>query len=124
MKSADRVAFAGRVEDAELPDLYAACDAWVTSSRHEGFCVPIVEAMAAGKPVIVPDVAAMAETAGGAGMVYRSGDLDDLAAKIRGLAGDKNVYADLSDQAHAMAGRFEMPGVMERYMDMLLKRGR
>ena len=124
LEACERVAFAGRVDDAELPDLYAACDAWVTSSRHEGFCVPIVEAMAAGKPVIVPDVAAMPETAGEAGMVYRSGDLDDLVSKIRVLASDKYLYADLSDKAHAMAGRFEKSEVMDRYIELLITRGR
>jgi glycosyltransferase involved in cell wall biosynthesis len=119
----DRVSFTGRAEDAELPDLYAACDAWVTASRHEGFCVPIVEAMAAGRPVIVPDLAAMPETAGGAGLVYRSGDLADLAAKIRALAADKNVYTKLSNEANIRAGQFNINEVMDRYMDVLLTQG-
>lgn len=52
--------------DAELADYYVACDAWTTASEHEGFCVPIMETMAAGKPVIVPRAGAMPETAGDA----------------------------------------------------------
>jgi len=38
--------------DEDLPGLYAACDAWIFSSRHEGFGLPILEAMACRTPVI------------------------------------------------------------------------
>ncbi len=92
----ERVWFAGRVSDKELPDHYAACDVWVTASRHEGFCVPVVEAMAAGKPVIVPDVTAMPETAGDAGRTYPSGDVKALAEAISSMAADARSYKELS----------------------------
>jgi glycosyltransferase involved in cell wall biosynthesis len=114
-----RVWFAGRVADGELPDYYAACDAWATASRHEGFCVPVVEAMAAGKPSIVPDVAAVPETAGDAGLIYPAGDVASLAEKIRTLSADKELYAKLSSIAKARAPSFEMSGVMEWYVEMV-----
>jgi glycosyltransferase involved in cell wall biosynthesis len=118
----DRVIFAGRVDDEELPDYYAACDVWATASRHEGFCVPVVEAMAAGKPVIVPDLAAMPETAGEAGVAYVSGDVEGLASKVKAMIGDKKMYGRLSAGAYKMAGCFDMPAVMERYVNLLLMR--
>ncbi len=114
------VTFAGRLGDDELPDYYAACDAWVTASRHEGFCVPIVEAMAAGKPVIVPDVAAMPETAGNAGLVYRLDDVNGLTENVRMLIKDKIAYERLSNNAALRAKSFEMHCVMGRYVDMLM----
>jgi glycosyltransferase involved in cell wall biosynthesis len=115
----DRVKIAGMVPDEELPDYYAACDAWATASRHEGFCVPIIEAMAAGKPSIVPELAAMPETAGDAGLTYRSGDVEGLAEKIRALSMDKELYAKLSANAKARAQSFEMAAVMQRYVRMV-----
>jgi glycosyltransferase involved in cell wall biosynthesis len=43
------------LSDADMPRLYAACDALVQPYRGEGFCLPIAEAMACGLPAIVPD---------------------------------------------------------------------
>ena len=115
----DRVKFAGFVPDAELPDYYAACDAFATASRHEGFCVPIVEAMAAGKPSIVPALAAMPETAGDAGLTYPSSDVDGLVKKVRELQENKVLYERLAANARARAPVFRMPAVMERYVRLV-----
>lgn len=116
----DRVTFAGRVPDEELPDFYAACDVWVTASRHEGFCVPIVEAMAAGKPVVVPDVAAMPETADGGGLTYPAGDVESLKSRLYDLLQDKTLYKGLSARAKARASAFDMPSVMQQHVDFIL----
>lgn len=113
------VKFAGRVPDAELPDYYAACDAWATASEHEGFCVPIVEAMAAGRPVVVPDVTAMPETAGDAGLVFRPGDIDGLGRCIRAISSDRALYERLAGSARSRAGAFDVYKAMEAYTAML-----
>ncbi len=63
------VEFAGSVDEATLIDWYGRADAFVCLSEHEGFCVPVIEAMAAGVPVIAYDAAAVPETMGGAGIV-------------------------------------------------------
>jgi glycosyltransferase involved in cell wall biosynthesis len=111
-----RAWLAGRVPDAELPGYYAACDVWATASRHEGFCVPVIEAMAAGKPAVVPDAGAMPETAGPAGLVYRSGDVADLAEKLSLLARDKALYASLCDRAGNRISDFNMAAVLDEYV--------
>lgn len=111
-----RVRFAGRVPDEELPDYYAACDVWATASRHEGFCVPIVEAMACGKPVVVPDLAAMPGTAGDGGLTYESGNTEELAQKLAKLKNDRGTYEVLSHRAGARGRGFEMREVMNKYV--------
>jgi glycosyltransferase involved in cell wall biosynthesis len=121
LNAGGRVWLAGKVPDTELPDYYSACDAWATASRHEGFCVPIVEAMAAGKPVIIPDVAAMPETAGEAGLKYSPGDLEGVADAIRRLKDDKKLYGELSKNALARSRQFDMAAVLERYAGMLAR---
>jgi glycosyltransferase involved in cell wall biosynthesis len=120
----DTVRFAGRVPDNKLPDYYAACDAWVTASDHEGFCVPIVEAMAAGKPVIVPDLAAMPETAGSAGLAYAPGDATALASAIKTLASDRESYRRMAAKAVGMASRFDIDTAMDGYIDLLCGAGK
>ncbi len=117
----DRVKFGGVVPDEELPDYYAACDAWATASRHEGFCVPIIEAMAAGKPVIVPDVAASPETADGGGLVYNSKDPGGLTGQIARLMADRRLYGSVSGAARERALQFEMQGVLERYVAAIVR---
>jgi glycosyltransferase involved in cell wall biosynthesis len=116
-----RVIFAGRVDDKELPDYYAACDVWATASRHEGFCVPIVEAIAAGKPVIVPDLAAMPETAGDAGLIFPRGDAAKLAVKIDMVRLDRDLYAAFCAHARSRASSYDISRVMDSYVDMIMQ---
>jgi glycosyltransferase involved in cell wall biosynthesis len=119
-----KIVFAGRVPDGELPDYYAACDAWVTASEHEGFCVPIVEAMAAGKPAKVPRAGAMPETTGNAGLVYEPGDVGELVAQINCMREDKKYYETLAGYARAGAKYFDLGRVMPEYVDLICGNGR
>ena len=61
------VIFTGAVPDEELPKYFNSADVYVTSSTHEGFCIPAVEAMACGKPVIGSACAALPEIIGDGG---------------------------------------------------------
>lgn len=52
------------VEENDLPRLYTGAVALVTASQYEGFCLPLVEALACGCPVIAPEISAMPGTVG------------------------------------------------------------
>ncbi len=58
------VYFLGKVSQLELSELYDCASVMVTLSEHEGYCVPLVEAMLTGTPVLALDAAAMGETLG------------------------------------------------------------
>lgn len=73
----DKVIFTGKVSDNDLPKYYASSDAFVTASLHEGFCVPIIESFASGKPAVVPDRAAMPEVVADGGLIY-DGSMEDF----------------------------------------------
>jgi L-malate glycosyltransferase len=68
---AGRVRFLGSVEDDELARRYAEADAFVCLSDHEGFCVPLIEAMAVGLPIVAYASSAVPETLGGAGLLLQ-----------------------------------------------------
>ena len=85
----ERFLFTGQVPDAELAAYYRMASAYVSLSEHEGFCAPLVEAMAAGVPVLAFGAAAVPETLGGAGLCFTPKDLEH-AAELLGLL----VYDD------------------------------
>ena len=104
----DRFIFTGAVPDDELAVYYAHAAVYVSLSEHEGFCVPLVEAMAAGVPVLAYAAAAVPDTLAGAGVQFAPKDLeqaaellgalafdDDLRARV--LAGQRRRLADFSD---------------------------
>jgi len=79
----DRFWFTGPVPDVELAAYYRHAHAYVSLSEHEGFCVPLVEAMAMDVPVLAYDAAAVSETLGGAGLCFAPKDLE-FAAELLG----------------------------------------
>jgi glycosyltransferase involved in cell wall biosynthesis len=79
----DRFWFTGPVPDDDLAAFYRWADAYVSLSEHEGFCVPLVEAMAADVPVVAYAAGAVPETLGGAGLLFEPKDLE-LAAELLG----------------------------------------
>ncbi|MFH1027875.1 MAG: glycosyltransferase family 1 protein [Pseudomonadota bacterium] len=71
------------VPDTDLPALYNGAMALVLPSLHEGFGVPIIEAMACGTPVITSNCSAMPEIAGGAALLVDPYSVESIAAAIQ-----------------------------------------
>lgn len=85
----DRFIFAGHVPEPDLATYYRTASAYVSLSEHEGFCAPLVEAMAMDVPILAYAAAAVPETLGGAGVQFTPKDLEH-AAELLGLL----VYDD------------------------------
>jgi glycosyltransferase involved in cell wall biosynthesis len=84
----ERFVFTGPVLDDELAAYYRHAHAYVSLSEHEGFCVPLVEAMAMDVPVLAYAAAAVPETLGGAGVSFAPKDLEQAAELLGGLVYD------------------------------------
>jgi len=82
------VVFCGRVDDDELRSAYGLADALVSLSEHEGYGVPLVEAMLAGVPVVAFDAGATAETMDGAGVLLGDKRPELVAGVIESLVRD------------------------------------
>lgn len=87
LKISDRVIFTGFVDEADTPALLAQAEAFIMPSFYEGFGIPVLEAMAAGIPVVVSRVASLPEVAGEAGIYIDPGSVDSLAAGIKTALG-------------------------------------
>jgi glycosyltransferase involved in cell wall biosynthesis len=91
----DRFIFTGPISDEELAVYYRKAAVYISLSEHEGFCVPLIEAMAADVPVLAYAAAAVPDTLGGAGVQFAPKDLE-LAAELLGtLAFDDDVRANV-----------------------------
>lgn len=82
----ERFLFTGPVPDSELAAYYRASSVYISLSEHEGFCVPLVEAMAMDVPVLAYSAAAVPDTLGGAGVQFAPKDLEYVAELLGMLA--------------------------------------
>jgi glycosyltransferase involved in cell wall biosynthesis len=108
-----RVIFAGDVSDEDLPKYYAVSSAFVTASLHEGFCVPIAESFASGRPVIVPDRTAMPEVAGDGGLLY-DGSVEGFVKCVEIMRNHESL-AHLSLRAREIAKKFDIKKIASEY---------
>jgi glycosyltransferase involved in cell wall biosynthesis len=94
-----------RPDQADIPGIYAGCDAWLWPSRSEGFGLPILEAMACRTPVIAaPAGAAPDLLAGGGGILLPAAAPEPMAEAIeRVCALSDPAWRALSEQARAVA---------------------
>ncbi len=102
----DRIHFLGFVEQDDLPPLVAGARALVLPSRYEGFGMPVLEAMAAGTPVLVSNRGALPEVAGDAARLFDPDDVAGLAAELERLDGDDGLCEDMARRGRRRAAPF------------------
>lgn len=110
----------------ELARLLAAADVYVFTSRHEGFPVAPVEAMACGLPVIASDVSGIRDVLvdgeGSGGVVVQSQDPERVAGAISRLLGDEVLRRTLGEAARRRAEAFGLQPIGDRLRTFLFGR--
>jgi glycosyltransferase involved in cell wall biosynthesis len=91
------VVFEHGVSPSRLKAFYYCADVFLCMSEHEGFCVPLVEAMAMRVPVVALDQTAIPETLGGAGIRHPQFDASVFAASLEKLRRNPQLRLELSD---------------------------
>lgn len=103
---ADRVRFAGFVAPHELPLWYNAATVLVYPSVHEGFGLPLIEAMACGTPVIAADSSALPEVVGDAGLIVGTKDVGGYAHSLVGMARSTELRQELAERGLKRAAAY------------------
>ncbi|RSM54525.1 glycosyl transferase [Amycolatopsis sp. WAC 01376] len=96
----------GKVSDAELAFALRGASVLAMPSRAEGFGLPLIEAMAAGVPVVYSDVPALVEVAGGAGVTVPVGEAQALADALRDVLDHPERAAALRDSGLSRSSEF------------------
>lgn len=126
----ERVLFAGRVSDADLPAFYQACDVFVLPSiaRTEAFGVVQIEAMAAGRPVVstnLPTGVPWVNQDGISGLVVTPGDRTALGDALRRLLDDGALRRRLGEgarrRAQTMFSRERMVATFKSLIDTVVQ---
>ncbi|HHT8991618.1 TPA: glycosyltransferase family 4 protein [Burkholderia cenocepacia] len=117
-----RVDFTGMVDDADLLSSYDRASLLLSMSRHEGFCIPALEAMYRGIPAVVRAGHAAAEVVGDAGLVIgESETVDQIAGRIVTLRADTVSWGALTNRARARAGEL-LELTASRHWERVLER--
>lgn len=96
----------GWVDASQLEGLYAIATCLVCASLHEGFGLPVLEAMARRVPVACSDRGALAEVAGGAALMFDPSSEEQISSAIERLVGDPDERARLTTAGLERAARF------------------
>ena len=115
----ERFIFTGPVSDEELAVYYQRAAVYISLSEHEGFCAPLVEAMAADVPVLAYSAAAVPETLGGAGVEFAPKDLEYAAELAALLAFDDEVRTSIVAGQRRRLAAFGEGRVIERLTAVL-----
>ena len=113
------VVFTGQVAQADLIAAYASSQAFLCLSEHEGFCVPLLEAMRFGVPVLAYDAAAVRETLDGGGVLLEDKDPRIVAETLARVLSDGAFRsAILATQSRTLeaAKRIDFDGLLEGHI--------
>lgn len=94
----DDILFLGFVSESQLKYLYQRADSFVIMSEHEGFCLPVVEAMYFGLPVFSRAGGALPETMGGTGIIYYDSTAEAIASDICWVSDNPEIKASIVHQ--------------------------
>jgi glycosyltransferase involved in cell wall biosynthesis len=103
----DVVDFVGKVDDRRLRAYFRGCDVYLCLSEHEGFAVPLIEAMQSDLPVVAYGIAAIPETVGEGGLVLQDKEPATVAALLKVLAEEPALRRRLVSAGRRNVQRFE-----------------
>jgi glycosyltransferase involved in cell wall biosynthesis len=117
------VVLAGKVSDAELSALYRCADVFVCASQHEGFGMPLIEAMLFDVPVVALATSSVPDTMGEGGLLLESADAREMASVIHLLNTHPGLRQRVRQGQRRCIERFEPRHLQQQLQDYLVSLG-
>jgi glycosyltransferase involved in cell wall biosynthesis len=117
----DRIQVTGYISPAELAKCYARASIFAFPSRDEGFGMPVLEAMAAGIPVVTSDRSALPEVAGDAAVLVDPDSTEALRTALRDLTNNVELRAELAQRGIERARMFTWDKAVRETWDVYRK---
>lgn len=113
------VSFVRYASPAGLAACYEAADLFATTSRHEGYCLPVVEAMFKGVPVLARNVGGVPEAMDGAGVLFADAGPAELACLMHRLTTDAALRGEVLASQQARIQRLRERPVRQEFEALL-----
>jgi glycosyltransferase involved in cell wall biosynthesis len=113
----DHCMLLGRVSDGALAELYRRCAVFCYPSLGEGFGLPVLEAMAAGAPVVTSQISSLPEVGGDSVEYVDPYDIASIAGGLERTLSDEARRADLREKGRERAKSFSW----ERFAEITLE---
>lgn len=117
--TAEDVFFTGHLPMDEFLSVYRLADVFLSMSEHEGFCLPLLESCYFQVPVVAFDAGAVAETLGGAGILFRDKDSARVAGLVEEVLEKEPLRRRLQAQAAERISRYRLQADPEILLAML-----
>jgi glycosyltransferase involved in cell wall biosynthesis len=114
----EKVIFTGYLPDCDLPPLYAGAVCFVYPSFFEGFGLPPLEAMQCETPVITGNLTSLPEVVGDAGILVDPYSVEEIAAALARMLGNKQLRADLAKRGLERASSFSWDRTARQTLDL------
>lgn len=115
----NHVFFLGHIRFSEILSYYSLADAFVCMSEHEGFCVPLIEAMLFETPIVAYDSSAVSDTLGRGGLLIKEKNPHLTAGAINRVITDKTLQAYLIQEQKNALSRFSYDNIRKQFISCL-----
>lgn len=115
----DSIEMLSDCSSGELASIYAKSDVFVSLSEHEGFGVPLVEAMASGVPIVALRYAAVGETVSSAGVLIDDSEPINVGMAVKEVLENNILRDELVDKGLVRAQGFHPENTLKSYVDYL-----
>ena len=115
----ENVIFPGHISFADILAYYKLADVFLCQSEHEGFCVPLLEAMVFDVPIIAYSSSAIPYTLGNSGIMFKQKDHRIVAELINLVVTDKEFREKIIEGQRKRLADFEINKVKSEFMDLI-----
>jgi glycosyltransferase involved in cell wall biosynthesis len=119
----DQARMLGRRSDEDIYALYRAADLYVSFSQHEGFGMPLVEAMAFDLPVLAHSAGGTAATLGSGGLILNDATPESMAAAAKMILHEPGLRRGIIEGQRSSLTRYERPVLVDAFEQYLRRLG-